>query len=220
MPFRLEGPSQLPRLGGKPTALVIMLHGYGASGDDLIGLAPYWANLIPKAEFIAPNGPYPCDMMPMGRQWFGVEDMNPSRALAAMRGTAPFLDAFLDEALAERGLDDSALALVGFSQGTMMALHVGLRRAKQLAGILGFSGALLGGEALASEIRSRPPVLLAHGDADPVLPFQALAAAQAGLAALGVPVETMVRPGLGHEIDEAEIQRGGAFLRAILPQAV
>src|SRR5215470_17407313 len=122
MRLTLEGPSRRPRAGGKPKSLVVLLHGLGADGNDLISLASYWAPLLPEAEFLSPNAPFPCDMAPYGYQWFSFQERT--------RAAAPFLDAFLDEALEARGLDASRLALVGFSQGAMMSLHVGLRRAK------------------------------------------------------------------------------------------
>src|ERR1700740_1341201 len=152
----LSGPSRPPASGGQPGRLVILLHGLGADGNDLIGLAPHWASLLPTAEFLSPNAPFPCDMAPYGYQWFSAQDRSPAAVLAGVRAAAPFLDAFIDEALAERGLDDADLAFVGFSQGTMMSLFVGLRRAKPAAGILGFSGRLLCPELLARRVRSRP----------------------------------------------------------------
>lgn len=216
MPSPLSGPVAKPLSGAKPTSLVVLLHGVGADGHDLISLAPYWAKLLPDTEFVAPDGPQPCDMAPYGRQWFSLQDRTPAVIFAGVSASAPALDRFLDEALAARGLDDSRLALVGFSQGTMMSLHAGLRRARPLAGIIGFSGALTGPDHLAAEIRSRPPVLLIHGEADPVVPFSMMPAAAQTLQANGVPVETLACPGLGHSIDEAGLTRGGAFLQRVL----
>jgi len=207
----LTGPQQPPASGGAPRQLVVLLHGVGADGSDLIGLAPYWAELLPEAEFLSPDAPFPCDMAPFGRQWFSLQDRSPAAILAGVRATAPILDAFLDDALATRGLDDSSLALVGFSQGTMMSLYVGLRRATAPAGIIGYSGALIG----ADEIRARPPVLLIHGDADEVVPPRALPMAVQTLESAGVPVDGLTRPGLGHGIDEVGLREGGAFLRRV-----
>jgi phospholipase/carboxylesterase len=212
----LTGPQQPPASGGAPRQLVVLLHGVGADGSDLIGLAPYWAELLPEAEFLAPDAPFPCDMAPFGRQWFSLQDRSPAAILAGVRATAPILDAFLDDALAARGLDDSRLALVGFSQGTMMSLYVGLRRATAPAGIIGYSGAMIGAHDLPREIRVRPPVLLVHGDADEVVPPQALPMAVKALEAAHVPVESLTRPGLGHGIDEVGLREGGAFLRRVL----
>src|SRR6202030_2456850 len=196
----LTGPSRPPTAGGKPRRLVILLHGLGADGNDLIGLQQYWGPLAPDAEFTSPNAPFPCDMAPYGYQWFSVQDRSPATVLAGVRAAAPLLDGFIDEELQKRGLDDSAAALVGFSQGTMMALYVGLRRAKPLAGILGYSGRLIAPDLLASELRSRPPVLLVHGTADPLVPFDSLAAAEGALHAARVPVQTLACPGVGHSI--------------------
>jgi phospholipase/carboxylesterase len=212
----LDGPSHPPAAGGKPRKLVVLLHGLGADGNDLIGLAPLFAQILPEAEFVSPNAPFPCDMGPYGFQWFSLQDRSPAMMASQIAATAPILDAFLDDALAARGLTESDLALVGFSQGTMMSLYVGLRRAKPVAGIVGFSGALLAGEALPAEIRSRPPVLLVHGDADPVVPYGALDLAKSALTAVGVPVETLTCPGLGHGIDEAGLKRAAEFLQQVL----
>jgi phospholipase/carboxylesterase len=216
IPAALSGPSRPPASGGRPTHLVILLHGLGADGNDLIGLAPYWARLLPTTEFLSPNAPFPCDMAPYGYQWFSSQDRSPAAVLAGVRAAAPFLDAFIDTALAERGLDDSDLALVGFSQGTMMSLFVGLRRAKPAAGILGFSGRLLAPELLTSELRSRPRTFLVHGTDDPLVPYDSLAAAQTALTEAGVPIETLTCPGIGHSIDENGLRRGGSFLKEVL----
>ena len=213
---RLSGPSRPPASGGKPRRLVILLHGLGADGNDLIGLAPYWARLLPDAEFLSPNAPFPCDMAPYGYQWFSSQDRSPEAVLGGVRAAAPILDAFIDEALEERGLDSRELALVGFSQGTMMSLFVGLRRAEPVAGIVGFSGRLLAPELLASELRSRPPVLLVHGTEDPLVPYSSLAAAETTLKAAGVPVETVTSVGIGHSIDDQGLRRGGQFLKKVL----
>jgi phospholipase/carboxylesterase len=213
---RLSGPSRPPASGGKPRRLVILLHGLGADGNDLIGLAPYWARLLPDAEFVSPNAPFPCDMAPHGYQWFSSQDRSPEAVLGGVRAAAPILDAFIDEALEERGLGSGELALVGFSQGTMMSLFVGLRRAEPVAGIVGFSGRLLAPELLASELRSRPPILLAHGTEDPLVPYSSLAAAETTLKAAGVPVETVTSAGICHSIDDQGLRRGGQFLKNVL----
>lgn len=216
MMMSLSGPSRPPAAGGNPRHLVILLHGLGADGNDLIGLAQYWARLVPDAEFVSPDAPFPCDMAPYGYQWFSVQDRTPAAMLAGVRAAAPILDAYIDEELAKRGLTESETTLVGFSQGTMMSLYVGLRRDKPVAGILGFSGRLIGAELLAEEIRSRPRTLLVHGTADPVVPFESLAHAETALKAAGVPVETVTCYGIEHSIDAEGLQRGGAFLQEVL----
>jgi phospholipase/carboxylesterase len=209
---RIDGPSHGPHSGGKPQQLVVLLHGYGADGDDLIGLAPVLAPLMPDAVFVAPNAPYPCDGNPMGFQWFPINRLDPASRLAGTRSAAPFIDTYLDETMAKYGLDETRTALVGFSQGTMMALHVGLRRAKQLAGIVGFSGAMSGAEELEVEIKARPPILLIHGDADEMLPHTMTEQAAEALKANGIDVTVHIAPGVGHGIDQSGLSHAARFL--------
>jgi phospholipase/carboxylesterase len=209
---RIEGPSHGPHAGGKPGHLVVLLHGYGADGNDLIGLAPVLAPLMPDVVFHAPNAPYPCEGNPFGYQWFGIARLDPAGRLAGARSAAPIIDAFLDELFAKYGLDESKTVLVGFSQGTMMSLQVGLRRAKRLAGIVGFSGALAGPEVLKDEIKSRPPVLLVHGNADQMLPYQLTEQAAAALKQNGVEVAVHIAPGVGHSIDQTGLSLAARFL--------
>ncbi len=216
---KLEGPSLDPASGGPAKQLVVLLHGYGADGNDLIGLAPHFARLLPDAAFVSPHAPFPCEMAPFGRQWFSLNDRAPARMIEGARMAAPILDRFLDLELEARKLTDAQLALVGFSQGTMTALHVALRRVSPCAGVLGYSGALLGAETLASEIRVRPPVMLIHGDDDPVVDYGLHQLSVSALDALDVPVEGHTRPGLGHSIDMEGLTLGGAFLRGLFAAA-
>jgi phospholipase/carboxylesterase len=217
--LKLDGPRHGSSDGAR--ALVVFLHGLGADGDDLISLAPILEPLLPQTAFVSPHAPYACDMAPMGRQWFSLQDRDPAVLLAGVSGAAPCLNAFLDAELARLGLGDDRLALVGFSQGAMTALHTALRRAKPCAVVVGFSGALLKPEILGEEIRSRPPVLLVHGDADEVVPFQALALAGEALQLNGVPVAAYRRPGLGHGIDQEGLQLcATALVRHLFPETL
>ncbi len=211
----LEGPTLAPVLGGRAEQLVILLHGVGADGNDLFGLAPYFQEILPGTLFISPDAPFSFDMGPFGYQWFSLRDMSPRARLDGVRETAPILDAFIDEKLIELGLGEDKLLLIGFSQGAMMALHVGLRRERRIAGIISYSGMLAGEELLAAEIKSRPPVLLTHGDADPVLPVAAIGRAEAALKAAGVPVEARIRPALAHGIDDECIRLGRGFIKSL-----
>lgn len=214
--IEMSGPSQQPASGDAPKQLVVLLHGYGSNGDDLIGLAPFFAQALPDAEFLSPNAPFPCEIAPFGFQWFGFEDRTPEMLLGGARLAAEILERFLDAELAKRGLADRDLALVGFSQGTMMALHVGPRRASAIAGILGFSGTLIAPHLLVPEMKSKPRVFLVHGTADQVVPFAALAQAEKALKDAGIEVATESRPGLVHSIDQVGAQKGALFLRQCL----
>jgi phospholipase/carboxylesterase len=212
----LDGP-RLPAKSGKARQLVVFLHGYGADGNDLIDLGRAWQDLLPDTAFVSPHAPEPCAGAPYGRQWFPLTFRVPNERWDGVQQARPVLDAFLDTELKREGLDDEALALVGFSQGTMMALHVGLRRRRALGAIVGYSGVLIGPDGkpvgdLAPEITTRPPVLLVHGDQDQVIPPAALQFSAQALEALNVPVEAHMSRGLGHGIDNAGLRLGGDFL--------
>jgi phospholipase/carboxylesterase len=216
MAVDIDGPRIEPR-SGPARRLVVLLHGYGADGNDLIDLGAVWRDLFPDAAFVAPHAPQPCSQAPMGRQWFPLTTRSPQERWAGVNAAAPALEQFLTKELARRGLPASALALVGFSQGTMMALHVGLRLAGAPAAIVGFSGLLAtpdgaAADAMAGDVRGRPPVLLIHGDSDDLIPAQALFQAAQGLSALGIPVEWHLSVGIGHGIDEEGLRHGGEFL--------
>jgi len=202
----LDGPRRATASGAAPSSLVVFLHGLGADGADLIALADPLSQVMPDSEFVSPDAPFPCDMAPVGRQWFSLQQREPAALLAGARSAAPYVDAFLDAELARTGLGPERLALVGFSQGTMMSLFCALRRPQAVAGVVGFSGLLIAPEVLPVEIVSKPPVLLVHGTDDPVVPFAAMAAAEAGLRAAGVAVESHGRPGLPHGIDPGGLQ--------------
>jgi phospholipase/carboxylesterase len=214
--MQLDGPRLAPLAGGKANYLVILLHGVAANGNDLLFLARAWQKLLPEAEFLAPDAPFPCDYAPEGRQWFSLQDRSPEKLLAGLREAGAILDGFFDELLVSRGLSESRLALAGFSQGAATALFAALHRQKQIAGVAAFSGALPGAAYLRGEIASKPPILLVHGEADAVVPFQAMANAKAVLEAAGVSVKAVARPGLGHAIDEAGIALAGEFLCNVL----
>jgi len=214
--FKLDGPRFGPASGGAAERLVILLHGLGADGNDLIGLAPQLSNALPTALFVAPNAPYPCDMAPFGYQWFSLMNRSAEAIQAGAQASAPILDGYIDELLAETGLSADRTALVGFSQGTMMSLFVAPRRAEPVAGILGYSGMLVGADSFAAEARSKPPVLLVHGDADEIVPVQCTPMAAKVLEDNGFEVETLIRPGLPHGIDPAGITAGTAFLQRVL----
>jgi phospholipase/carboxylesterase len=213
----LTGPSVAPTSGGPARQLVIFTHGYGSNGRDLIGLAGFLAERLPDAAFVSPNAPEPVPGFPgEAYQWFGLSRLDPDLMDAGARAAAPKLNAFIDAELARYNLPASACALVGFSQGTMMALHVGLRRPEPLGAVVGFSGLLTGPQTVPAEIRSRPPVLLAHGDRDDRVPIQALFAALEVLAEAKAPVLWRICPGAGHTITEDALDLASRFLRDAL----
>jgi phospholipase/carboxylesterase len=205
---QLSGPERLCATGGKPDSLVILLHGYGSDGNDLIGLAPLLAQHLPNTHFISPNAPFACEMSPGGHQWFSLRDWSPSNMLKGAEEAAPLVHHFANAQLERLGLTEDRLAWVGFSQGTMMSLHVALKRKRACAAVVGFSGALV-----VREIIAKPPVCLIHGDSDTVVPFAAMSMAEQTLKQAGVPVTTLGRPNLGHGIDPEGLDTAASFIK-------
>lgn len=217
MAAELDGPRIEPRSRGPARQLVVFLHGYGADGNDLIEIGRMWQDLLPHAAFVSPHAPNPCGQAPMGREWFPLTFREANERWTGVNAAGPLLDRFLDKELQRRNLPPTALALVGFSQGTMMALHVGLRRAVAPAAIVGYSGIFVmpdgaAPDSVKAEIRVRPPILLLHGSEDELIPAQALFLAVRDLAALAIPVEWHISHGMGHGIDPEGLRQGGEFL--------
>lgn len=206
-----------PLAAGKPHQLVVLLHGLGSNGQDLISLAPLWARELPNALFVSPDAPFPCDMAPMGHQWFSLQEWTEDAMLKGAEKAFPIVDNYLDKLLKNTGLTDETMALVGFSQGTMMSLYTAPRRRNACAGVLGYSGALLGAKLLKNANVHKVPTCLIHGDADTVVPVTAWHQGMAALKELDVPVEGSLLPGLAHGIDDAGIRMGLDFLKAKLP---
>ncbi|WP_029006324.1 alpha/beta hydrolase [Azorhizobium doebereinerae] len=212
----LDGPRLPPRSGRPADALVVFLHGYGADGRDLIDLGDAFAELLPNAAFLSPHAPFPCDQMPIGRQWFPLALADPHAIARDALGALPALARFLDDERTALGLPWDRVALFGFSQGAMLALAFAVTAPEPLAAVVGASGFLppVLGE---KPPQARPPVLLMHGGRDEVVPAYALPASEAALAKAGVPVETYLAAALGHGLDAAGIARAGRFLAAHLP---
>ncbi len=209
----LDGPRYGPKDGRKAEQLIVLCHGIGADGYDLIDLASYWSAALPGACFAAPNAPEPYPLAPHGRQWFDIADRSPATLTAGVRRAREKLDLFIDSELARLALPASEYALMGFSQGAMTALFAGLRRAPGPRAVLAYSGALIAPETLALERRNSAPVLLVHGEADEVLPAFLSRDAERALTAEGMAVEAHFRPGLGHGIDDAGLSLGALFLQ-------
>jgi len=217
MPPSITGPRLAPA-SGTAKQLVVFLHGYGADGDDLIEIGRQWQRWLPDAAFVAPHAPELLPGQPAGRQWFALTFRDPHERWRGVNHAAPGLEALLEAELARVQLPASKLALVGFSQGTMMALHLGLRRLQPPAAIVGYSGLLVleegkGPESLAGQVRAKPPILLVHGDRDEVIPLDALFMSADALAAADVPCEWHLSVGVGHGIDAEALRHGGLFLR-------
>jgi len=201
---------------GTPQQLVILLHGLGSDGRDLIGLAPLYALGLPDAVFVSPDAPYPCDMAPMGYQWFSLQDRSPEAILSGVRRAAPIVDNFITAQMEKYNIPAHKTALVGFSQGSMVSLYAGPRFPQKLAGILAYSGALAGGDELGLHDIIKVPVHLVHGDRDDIVPVSAYHHAEETLKKAGFTVTGGVTKGLTHSIDEKGVAGGRAFLEAVL----
>ncbi len=213
-PVKLSGP-MLPPASGTSKSLVVLLHGYGSDGRDLIALGQFWRDTFPDTLFVAPNAPEVCGQMPTGYQWFPI-DLDRERDFARMKGAenaSPVLENFLTDLWAQTGLGPKDTILGGFSQGAMMSLYTGLRLTEQLKGIIAFSGLIISPDKLRDEIASRPPVLLVHGDMDDVVPVLGSEAALPTLIDLGIDAELLISARTGHSIAQDGLEAATAFLK-------
>lgn len=216
-PVKLSGP-MLPPVSGNAKSLVVLLHGYGSDGRDLIALGQFWRDSFPDTVFVAPNAPQVCGGNPFGFEWFPLDlerDRNLSRLVGA-EAAQPVIEAFLTDLWAQTGLGPSDTILAGFSQGAMMALYTGLRLKDELKGIVAFSGLIVSPEKLGAELASKPPLLLIHGDLDDVVPVTGSEAALPVLLDLGLTANLHISQGAGHTIAQDGLDAATAFLRAHL----
>lgn len=205
-----------PANGGKPGRAVIFLHGVGDSGaGGLLSIGQIWQRDLPDCAFFCPDAPFPFDMAPIGYQWFSLQSHAPEDMLAGAKNAAPYLNEYIDHILTTQDLPPERLTLVGFSQGTMMALYVAPRRVPSVACVVGYSGLLTGGDMLRAEKKSAPSVLLVHGKMDDVVPFVLMDEAEKALKAAGIPVTTLACPTIGHTIDDVGLREGLIFIKKI-----
>ncbi len=212
----LDGPRYGPAAGGAPQQLIMLLHGVGADGRDLLEMAPHLAEFFPNAAFVAPNAPNRYDQGLSGYQWISSGIRVEAEVVEAVKVSADILNQFIDTELLNAGLPPEKLAILGFSQGTMMSLYTAPRRPQPIAGIVGYSGRLIGADLLAAEVVSRPPVFLAHGAMDAVVPVECMDVAEQILGENGFSVQSLRCPHLGHSIDEDGLVQGTQFLRTVL----
>ncbi len=214
----VNGASLQPLSGAPPKQILLLLHGFGSSGSDMIGLAPTWQQTLPDALVLAPHAPQRSSYG-AGYQWWGLSDLAPQALAAGAMQAAPAIDEFIDRKLRQYDLTEADLAIIGFSQGTMMAFHIGLRRSRQVAAIVGYSGMLTGIDQLRHEAVTKPPVLLVHDTDDPVVPVSALHTAERELKKLGVPVSIHISSGVGHSVDPEGLRIGRDFVTTALHPA-
>lgn len=214
---KLSGPMLPPLSGGAPTQAVVLLHGYGSDGNDLIGLAPHWRDALPEAVFISPNAPEPCRLYGAGFQWFDIslEGDRLAKRQSGVMEARPVLVEFLDDLWSQTDIAPERTILAGFSQGAMMALHVGLSMPQPLMGIIGFSGAFLPPEGFGTTPMAKSPVCLIHGDMDDVVDPEHSADADVALRLAGYDVSYHVSPGTGHGIAPDGLEFATGFIRKL-----
>lgn len=211
---KLSGPMLAPSSGTAPKRIVVLLHGYGDDGNGLIGLGRYWAPLLPDALFVSPNAPSVCGAFAGGFEWFPLANDRSLPWSEGVRMAAPVLREFLRDLWAQTGLGAEDTFLAGFSQGAMMALHVGTSLETRLRGVIGFSGVFLPPDSFATGAAAKPPIALVHGAEDEVLEVAHSREAAVQLSAAGHDVRLHIDPGSGHTIADAGLEFATGFLLA------
>lgn len=211
--------SHIPAASGTPTSMVIFLHGYGANGDDLLSMGEIWSKDLPDTVFLGPNAPDVCEAWAQGYQWFSIRALERGNMAERERQisiAAPILSQFIDEQLKKWNIPESKLVVVGFSQGAMMAMYAMPRRKDPCAGIVAYSGMLIDGNGLKSTDVVKMPVLAIHGEADEVVPPESLEYVEKGFSEAGFDCESILRPGIGHQIDQFSFMRGLNFIQKVI----
>lgn len=212
----ISGPIIEPSSGNSPKQMIIFVHGYGADGNDLIGLTNYFQSTLPEAIFLSPHAPEACSMNPSGYQWFDLTSTDPAVLWSKILVAADHLNEFIDSKLLEYNIAEENLALIGFSQGTMMSLHVSLRRKNTMAAVLGYSGRLIGADLLKDDLISKPSIYLIHGDQDPMVPYQESLTAEKVLKEYSIDIKTHISEHTQHSIAEDGLRIGVDFLASKL----
>jgi len=202
-----------PKSGKKAKSLVILLHGLGADADDLYGIIPEFDKHLPDTHFISVNAPYPCDMMPFGRQWFSMTTWTESAILEGLKTVEPILNNYIEEQKSRFSIEDKDIALLGFSQGSILSIHTALRRKTTLAGVLAYSGMIIAPQTLKTELQSKTPICMVHGTFDFVVPFAQFNSSVEALETYHIPHEAHPINGLAHGIDPQGINIGVNFLK-------
>ena len=200
----------------KIKSLVVFVHGYGADGADLLSISSVLSNHFPDTLFVAPDAPTKCQMSPFGFQWFPIPSMDGSSEMVAMQElekTSVLFNHWLDGLISDEKVDHRNVILFGFSQGTMLSLFMGPQRQVSLGGIIGFSGKLINIDVFRGKIKSRPPILLVHGDEDQVVSPSCLPEAFKELSALNFKVEKHISVGSGHGVAQDGLQKALVFLK-------
>ena len=203
---------KFPNHDFEPNSLVILLHGIGADAFDLIPLAKYWALTLKKTKFYSLHAPYPCRLAPLGKQWFDLEDRDQTRILKEIELVKPMIITFLKKKLKDYNLQYKDLILVGFSQGTMVALNLTLTMKEEVRGVLGYSGGVILTKSGKIEIISKPNICLVHGKNDEVVPKKMMETTKIILKDNNIDVDTHLIENLGHSIDQKGLEIGQNFL--------
>jgi len=212
----ISGPFKLPFGKELPQKMVVFLHGVGADGYDLLSLSDEFVEALPPSVFLAPNAPFSYDMFPMGYQWFSLKEYTEDKLYEGIKVALPILQNYIEQNLVKYQLNFKDLILIGFSQGAMMAVQLALRLPEACQAVISYSGAIVKPDILAQEIKSKPPIMLFHGDKDQVLPAENLFNADQALEKMGIPARSYLLENVGHSISLEAIEMSQNFLKELI----